>query len=250
MTTRGSTALERGAGIAVWRQIAQHLEHDLRAGGQCGGARLPTEAELATRFAVNRHTVRRAIADLAARGLVRVEQGRGTFLQDLVVDYPLRRRTSFSANLLAQGREPTHEILEVAAVAADAVIAGPLAVRQGTRVVRSTSIGLADGVPISYGRSWFPAARFPGLADRLRGYTSISATLADYDLADYRRETTRVLARLPSSDEAAGLKQPVAEPVLVTEAIDIDSEGRPIRYGITCFAGARVQLTVAPEAAA
>lgn len=250
MTARASSPLERGAGVAVWRQIAQRIEHDLRGEGQGGGARLPTEAELASRFAVNRHTVRRAIADLAARGLVRVEQGRGTFLQDLVVDYPLRRRTSFSANLLAQGREPTHEILEVAEVAADAIVAGPLAVRHGTQVVQSTSIGLADGIPISYGRSWFPAARFPGLADRLRGYTSISATLADYDLADYRRETTRVLARLPSADEAAGLRQPFTEPVLVTEALDVDAGDRPIRYGITCFAGARVQLTVVPEPAA
>jgi GntR family phosphonate transport system transcriptional regulator len=245
MTTRDTTVLERGAGIAVWRQIAQRIEHDLRAG--LGGARLPTEAALATRFAVIRHTVRRAIADLAARGLVRVEQGRGTFLQDLVVDYPLRRRTSFSANLLAQGREPTHEILDVAEVAADTLSAGPLGVRQGARVVQSISIGLADGVPISYGRSWFPAPRFPGLADRLRGYTSISAALADHDLTDYRRETTRVLARLPSAEEAAALKQPATEPVLVTEAIDVDSEGRPIRYGITCFAGARVQLTVGAE---
>jgi GntR family phosphonate transport system transcriptional regulator len=238
--------------VAVWRQIAQRIEGDLRAGGIDGGARLPTETELAARFDVNRHTVRRAIADLAARGLVRVEQGRGTFLQDLVVDYPLRRRTSFSANLLAQGREPTHEILEVieiAAVEAVEAVAGPLAVRRGARVVQSTSIGLADGIPISYGRSWFPAARFPRLANRLREHSSISATLADYHLTDYRRETTRVLARLPSADEAIGLRQPANEPVLVTEAIDVDSAGRPIRYGVTCFAGARVQLTVAPEPA-
>src|SRR3990170_3421087 len=115
--------LERGGGVAVWRQIAHRLESDLRAGGVEAGARLPTEAELAARFTVNRHTVRRAIADLAARGLVRVEQGRGTFLQDLVIDYPLRRRTSFSANLLAQDRAPTHDVLEVIEAAADAEIA-------------------------------------------------------------------------------------------------------------------------------
>jgi GntR family phosphonate transport system transcriptional regulator len=249
MTEGGASPLERGSGVAVWRQIAQRIEGDLRAGEVDGGARLPTETELAARFDVNRHTVRRAIADLAARGLVRVEQGRGTFLQDLVVDYPLRRRTSFSANLLAQGREPTHEVLEVAEIAADEAVAASLAIRRGARVVQSTSIGLADGVPISHGRSWFPAARFPGLADRLRGYTSISATLAEYDLTDYRRKTTRVLARLPSADEAFGLRQPANAPVLVTEAIDVDSAGRPIRYGVTCFAGARVQLTVAPEPA-
>jgi GntR family transcriptional regulator, phosphonate transport system regulatory protein len=249
MTALDPTPLERGAGVAVWRQIARRLEGDLRAGGLEAGARLPTEAELAARFTVHRHTVRRAIADLAARGLVRVEQGRGTFLQDLVIDYPLRRRTSFSANLLAQDRAPSHAMLEVVEVAATAEIARALGVRRGARVVRGTSVGLADGVPVSYGRSWFPAARFPGLADRLRQETSISAVLASYGVADYRRATTRVLARLPSAEEALRLRQPASEPVLVTEAIDVDPQGRPIRYGVTCFAGARVQLTVAPEPA-
>jgi GntR family phosphonate transport system transcriptional regulator len=247
MTSLDPISLERGSGIAVWRQIAHRLERDLRAGGLEAGARLPTEAELAARFTVNRHTVRRAVADLATRGLVRVEQGRGTFLQDLVIDYPLRRRTSFSANLLAQDRAPTHEILAVDEAAADAEVAGRLGLRRGARVVHSTSIGFADGVPVSYGRSFFPSARFPGLADRLREQSSISAVLAGYDLADYRRRTTRILARLPSAEEAGRLRQPASEPVLVTEAVDVDTEGRPIRYGATCFAGARVQLTVAPE---
>jgi GntR family phosphonate transport system transcriptional regulator len=247
MTTLNPTSLERGSGIAVWRQIAHQLERDLRASGFQAGTRLPTEAELAVRFTVNRHTVRRAIAELAARGLVRVEQGRGTFLQDLVIDYPLRRRTSFSANLLAQDREPTHEILEVTEIDSDLEVARPLGLRRGARVVRSASVGLADGVPVSYGHSFFPGARFPGLADRLRRQSSISAVLAGYGLPDYRRQMTRVLARLPSTQEAARLRQPASEPVLVTEAIDVDPAGRPIRYGATCFAGARVQLTVAPE---
>ena len=247
MTSLDATLLERGSGIAIWRQIARQLEGDLRTGGFEAGARLPTEAELAARFTVNRHTVRRAIAELAARGLVRVEQGRGTFLQDLVIDYPLRRRTSFSANLLAQDRAPRHTMLEVVEVAADAEVAHALGLRRGARAVRGTSVGFADGVPVSYGRSFFPSARFPGLADRLRQESSISAVLAGYGVADYRRATTRVLARLPSAEEALRLKQPPSEPVLVTEAIDVDPEGRPVRYGATCFAGARVQLTVAPD---
>jgi len=249
MAALADAPLQRGSGVAVWRQIARRLQDDLRAGRLEAGARLPTETGLAARFAVNRHTVRRAIADLAACGLVRVEQGRGTFLQDVVIDYPLRRRTSFSANLLAQDRAPSHTLLSVAEVAADAEIARPLGLRRGATVVCSTSVGFADGVPVSYGRSWFPAGRFPGLADRLRRGASISAALASYGVADYRRASTRVLARLPSLEEAGRLKQPQSEPVLVTEATDVDTEGRPIRYGVTCFAGARVQLTVAPEAA-
>ncbi|MDI7047707.1 GntR family transcriptional regulator, partial [Escherichia coli] len=71
------TLLERGAGVAVWRQIEQILAAEIAASGFGEEGRLPSEGELAKRFDVNRHTVRRAMLGLAALGLVSVEQGRG-----------------------------------------------------------------------------------------------------------------------------------------------------------------------------
>ena len=73
-------AVERGAGVAVWRQIEQILSAEITANSFGNDGRLPSEAELARRFDVNRHTVRRAMLRLAATGLVSVEQGRGTFV--------------------------------------------------------------------------------------------------------------------------------------------------------------------------
>jgi len=56
--------------------ILQHIdEHQLREGGQ-----LPTEVALAQQTGVSLVTVRRALAELAAQGIVRREQGRGTFV--------------------------------------------------------------------------------------------------------------------------------------------------------------------------
>ncbi|MEZ5931206.1 MAG: phosphonate metabolism transcriptional regulator PhnF [Alphaproteobacteria bacterium] len=239
--------VERGAGVAIWRQLASHLEDDITAGRLGANDRLPTESVLAERFRVNRHTVRRAIGALAEQGLVRVEQGRGAFVEDVVIDYPLRYRTSFSANLLEQGREPEHRIIEVDELRADSRIASGLNVRRGAKIVVSRAVGLADGVPMSLSMSIFPHARFPGLAELLQDKGSISKTLATYDLADYHRRDTRILTRMPTQDEARHLKQPASQPVLVTEAVDVDPDGRPIRLGITCFAGTRVQITVGAE---
>src|SRR5215510_13171196 len=59
------------AGVTLWRRIADDLERAIAAGEIAPGERLPGETEIAARFAVNRHTVRRAIAELAGRGLVR-----------------------------------------------------------------------------------------------------------------------------------------------------------------------------------
>ncbi len=59
-------AVERGAGVAVWRQIEQILSAEIAAKSFGDEGRLPSEAELARRFGVNRHTICRS--DAAARG--------------------------------------------------------------------------------------------------------------------------------------------------------------------------------------
>jgi len=62
---------------ALWSAIAATLTAEISAGHYRPGDKLPTEAALAARFGVNRHTVRHALADLADRGLVRSRRGRG-----------------------------------------------------------------------------------------------------------------------------------------------------------------------------
>ena len=59
------------AGVTLWRRIADDLERAIATGELAAGERLPGEVEIAARFGVNRHTVRRALAALAGRGLVR-----------------------------------------------------------------------------------------------------------------------------------------------------------------------------------
>ena len=54
--------LQRGDGAALWKQIADALEDEIKAGVyEAGDWRLQTERDLTDRFQVNRHTVRRAI---------------------------------------------------------------------------------------------------------------------------------------------------------------------------------------------
>src|ERR1700747_1726388 len=69
------------AGVTLWRRIADDLERAIAAGEIAAGEKLPGETEIAARFAVNRHTVRRAIAELAGRGLVRAARGSGTYVE-------------------------------------------------------------------------------------------------------------------------------------------------------------------------
>ncbi|GAB6850998.1 phosphonate metabolism transcriptional regulator PhnF [Paraburkholderia sp. A1RI_3L] len=244
--TRG-TQLERGAGVAVWRQIEQILAAEIAARGFGEDGRLPSEGELARRFDVNRHTVRRAMLGLAAQGLVSVEQGRGTFVQPGAIDYTIGRRTRFTENLRQQHHAAAGKVLSSSRVKADPAVAKALGLRAGALVYRMETLHESDGVPLTYARSWYPAARFPDLPavmDRAGGSTK---AFAEYGLTDYLRKWSRIGSVLPDAEVARRLNINRQQPVLWVENVDVDPDGTPIKYGVTHFAADRVQLLVENE---
>ncbi len=243
MSTR-TTSLARGQGVSLWRQIASEMEREIAGGGHGPGDRLPTEAELSARFAVNRHTVRRAMEELEGRGLIRIEQGRGSFVAEDVLDYTLGPRTRFSENIRRQNREPAGRILRIAEIAAEASLAEALGIRRGRAVIQVERLALADGRPIVIGSHHFPAVRFARLPALLAADASITAALAACGVPDYRRRVTRVTARLPTAEEAEILQQSRNRPVLVAEAVNTDPEGEVVDVTIGRYAAGRVQLVV------
>ncbi|GAB3395772.1 FadR/GntR family transcriptional regulator [Humibacter soli] len=70
-------------------QLAADLLDLIRSGVVRPGAKLPTESELGDRFGVSRTVVREAIAQLGAAGVVRSQQGRGTFVLALPNETPI-----------------------------------------------------------------------------------------------------------------------------------------------------------------
>ncbi|MGG5818723.1 phosphonate metabolism transcriptional regulator PhnF [Falsiroseomonas sp. HW251] len=236
--------LVRRDGVALWRQIGQALEAEITAGALPPGTRLPTEAALSARFAVNRHTIRRAMEELEARGLVRIEQGRGSFVAEDVVDYRLGPRTRFSENIRRDNRAPEGRIIRVAEVDADTTIAEALRIRRGRPVILVERLALADGRPVVLGTHHFPAPRFAKLPALLAADASITSAMAACGVPDYRRQLTRITARLPTPEEADLLHQARSRPVLVTEAVNVDPAGAVVDVTFGRYPAGRVQLVV------
>src|SRR6202008_3831811 len=103
---------DMGSGVALWRQVADGIERGIAEGRYAAGERLPGETEIAETYRVNRHTVRRALAALAERGLVRAERGSGTYVEAPRLSYPLSSRTRFSEIVGAGGREPRGQLID------------------------------------------------------------------------------------------------------------------------------------------
>ena len=229
---------------ALWREIAAALEAEIGRGHFPPGGRLPTEAELSARFGVNRHTVRHALADMAARGLVHPRRGAGVFVTGRAADYPLGRRVRFHQAVTAAGMTPSRQLTRIETRPADAEEAAQLQIATGEAVHVVEGVSLADGQPLALFRSVFPAAFLPDLPQAMAASGSITAALAACGVADYTRHGTRITAKSAKPVQALALQIREGDPVLRSVAVNVDGAGRPVEYGITWFAGDRVTLTV------
>jgi len=238
------TEIARGHGIAAWRQLTDEIEAEIRGGRLGPGTQLPTESQLATRFGVNRHTVRRSLAELAARGLVRATQGRGTFVEDRPIAYPIGARTRFSENVSRAGREAGGKLLDGYETVADPQVARALGLAEGAPVARLDTVRMADGTPISLGNAYFPLPRFAGLIEAYRSLGTITQALQACGVADYSRHETRISARAAGPEEAGRLDLAPGRLLLTVESVNVDAAGVPVQFTRAAFSADRTELVV------
>src|ERR1700736_2154648 len=186
------TLQETASGVALWRQVADAIERGIASGTFAAGERLPGEMEIAETYRVNRHTVRRALATLAERGLVRAERGSGTYVEAPRLAYPLRSRTRFSEIVGAGGREPRGQLIGASEELATRELARQLGLKTGAPLIRIEALRLADRTPICVGTTWLAADRFPEAGRVYERVRSTTKLLAHYGVRDYRRASTRV----------------------------------------------------------
>jgi GntR family phosphonate transport system transcriptional regulator len=228
----------------VWQAIADALRADISEGRYLTGEKLPTEAQLAARFGVNRHTVRHALSQLVDDGLVRTRRGAGAFVASTPTDYPIGERVRFHENLLAAGRRPEKHVLDVDCRAAAAGEARALEIDEGAPVCCYHGLSLADGAPLALFESVFPLDRVAGIDRHLAKTSSVTEALARSGVADYTRASTRLTAVPADVTQALHLHLREGDPLLRSTSVNVEAGGHPVEYGRTWFAGDRVTLTL------
>jgi GntR family phosphonate transport system transcriptional regulator len=235
---------DTASGVALWRQVADGIERGIADGSFTAGERLPGEMEIAETYRVNRHTVRRALATLAERGLVRAERGSGTYVEARRMAYPLRARTRFSEIVGAGGREPRGQLIGASEEPATRELARALALKTGAALIRIDALRLADRTPICVGTTWLAAERFPDAGRVYENARSMTKVLAHYGVRDYRRASTRVTAGIVDAADAARLDLALGRPVLVVDSTDVETDGKPLLTTRARFAAERVEFLV------
>lgn len=158
--------LDRKHGKPIFRQIADSLQQDVLQHYQAGDC-LPSEQELADRFSVNRHTLRRGIDELVDLGLVERVHGKGVFVLDAPVDYAIGKHSRFTENLEALGKTSDSRLLRKLEIMAKGNVAKRLQIDEGEPMLWLETLRQVDGKPFCLISHYLPLKR---LGDGVRDY--------------------------------------------------------------------------------
>lgn len=232
-------------GYSAWRLIAEELRREILDGAVAPGARLATERELAGRFSVNRHTARRAVAELADQGLVEARRGSGTYVvEHKVAVHRIGVRTRLNDSLARRGaRSPGRVLGSALEPDPPSVVSERLALRGGA-ALRLEAVRTLHGVPIARSTQWLSAERGEGLEAHYRQTRSMTLALRAVGITDYVRAATSVSARLVTAAESEDLQLAAGAVVLVVRALDCLPDGTPLKFAVTRFPADRVELDI------
>ena len=219
--------IDRESPVPLWHQLAEQLSEAVAGGQLQPGDAFENELALAGRLRLSRPTVRRAIQELVADGLLVRRRGLGT----TVANRKVHRRaelTSLYDDLQRAGSTPKTDVLslevgrhEVAATAMDLPVDTPL-----LALVR---LRWAGDLPLALLRNWLP----PSLSDLTREQVSkdgLYAVLRDRGVRPVVAHQS-IGARPPTPAERRHLRLKPSEPVLTMTRSAFDAMGNPVEYG-------------------
>jgi GntR family transcriptional regulator len=219
-----------GPANPLYSHLEAVLAEDIANGVLTSGSQLPTEDQLIERFHVSRTTVRKAIQNLAARGLIEIRRGKGTFVTEPKITQDLTELSGFVEDMRALGRHPSAKLLAAQVVAADETVARQLGLLTGTSVMRIHRVRLADGTPVSFDETYLPLELGRKVAAHDLTTEPIFSLLEEkYDVplmeAEYRLEA---VAATDEVAQALGIEP--RSPIFRIERTSFRTGGQPVDY--------------------
>ena len=232
--------------IPKYLQISDWLRESILLGRYKTGEKLPSEIVLAKMCGVNRNTLRQAIGELTAQGMLKKVKGIGTFVtapEPLAMRHKLNRISSFSKEMNRAGIHEKTRLLEKGLAIPPAGVTRGLALSSGQRVIFIRRLRTGDHLPLIYEETYLPVDVFDGLLE-------MDLTGSLYDIFTHRFQVE--LARCEQTIRAVNLNRKVASlleleagnAALYLESITFNDRNIPIEVLRCYFRGDRYAFEV------
>ncbi|WP_342624609.1 phosphonate utilization transcriptional regulator PhnR [Pseudomonas alkylphenolica] len=208
---------------AICHALQEQIEHGLLS----PGCKLPAERKLSEVFDTTRITLREALVQLEARGLIYREERRGWFVAPERLTYDLIERSHFHAMVREQGREARTELLSARLLPAAAAVCARLQLSPLSSVIQICRLRRIDGRAVLYAEHYLNPEYFPGILEHDLSQSLTELYARHYGI-EYGRVRFEILPTALPVAAATALKVSTGSPGLHITRVNSDQLGRLI----------------------
>jgi DNA-binding GntR family transcriptional regulator len=236
--------IDRSIPQPIYVQIREWMRQQITAGLWPEHYKLKSELELVAELGVNRGTVRKAIAQLIAEGLLITIHGRGTFVVSRMLEQPLAEDLiAFSEDLIRKGIPFETQVLAQATEPASPRVAGLLRVPLDSTIFVLHRVRVVRQEPLARIKNYLPYEHFPQIQQVDFTRQGLFETLEKHFNIPLSWGQRTFEARVADDETARWLAMSPGDPVLYMEQVTYLRSGSPIEFSDIWLRGDRVRLS-------
>ena len=213
-----------------YTQVVSAIEEEIKTGVLQYGERLKNEKWLCETYGVSRTTLRKAIDELIAAGLVERRSNKGVYVTYSKFDSNFDRPISIFQELLRAGIRPSSKILSFARIKAAGEVSQSLRCPEGEPLLHIHRVRYADDRPFNINDIYLVERMFPQFNPWLLTNRSLHEIIKSEYKLEIVKSIQRVNAVAATRHQAEYLEVPLRTPLLTTVSTVIAGDGEVVEY--------------------
>nr|WP_321524779.1 GntR family transcriptional regulator [uncultured Cohaesibacter sp.] len=243
--SENSNPLAKNAAAPLYEQLKFAIKEMISSRALGPGDAIPTETELCKQYDVSRITVRRAITELEAEGVLEKRHGKGTFVTLPKMETSLLNLGGFSESFALRRYRVEKTILEMSEEAADEDLGARLGIAPSAAVLHISRLITTDGTPMTIESSYFSLDLFPGLMNEIHDDTSLYSLLQTRYGCEVKHAKRVINCRVATPKEC-GIFRCTSGDIMFEVEKTVYGEDRsvPLQYSKLLTPSARMNLVI------
>lgn len=239
-----STTLNRYDSTPLYAQLKSIIREKISSGEWAPDTMIPSELELSRQYGVSRMTVRNVLTQFVTEGFLYRIQGKGTFVSETKYEITSMHYMGIREQLERMGHEVHTKLLSCTRMPVDDYLSKKMELNPGEEVFKIKRVRYANGVNISYHKSYIPVSLCPNLDTKNLQDIQLCEILSEDYLLHQNRMVETIESYIADNTKAGYLNVYPGFPLILLQNQLFSPDNTLYEYTRVYFRGDKIKVRI------